>query len=310
MTDSVFTDWSEDMAAAFGKRPFMAQHGVHERPLFSDDGLAELIDRFPREALVLYTMNDDPRIGHREFRLGSPGNLTGHEILEAVARGRLWLNLRKANLHMPAYANLCEELFDALDARVPGLKTFKRDCGVLISSPGARVFYHLDIPMVTLWQIRGTKTFHVYPTGTPYARDEQIEAIILRETEEEIDYDTAFEAAATTYELTPGTMASWPQNAPHRIDNGPSVNVSLSCEFQTFPSLVRANALYANGILRRRFGHSPSIEHDGKAARYGKAGLARLFKLFGSGTDYERPPVLSFIVDLNAENAVRDLTAA
>jgi len=222
----------------------------------------------------------------------------------------LWINLRKANDHCEAYDALCSEMFDELDARTPGLKTFKRDVGVLISSPNARVFYHLDIPLVTLWQIKGEKTMYVYPTGAPYVSDDQLEGIVLGETEEEIAYDPAFDESAEIVKMRPGVMASWPQNAPHRIDNSDCVNVSLSCEFMTLPALVRANALYTNGVLRRRYGKNPMIDKDGAAKKYAKAAFARAHKLVGNRSSYKTIVKPSFTVDLNAENAVRDLPAA
>lgn len=306
----VFTGWTSDMASKFGKAPFVAAHNLHEREMFADSGIADLLDRYPRDRLNLYTMNDEPNNEGRVFRRGVAGDLSGAEILEAIYRGKLWLNLRAANDHLPEYDALCAQMFAELDSLVPGLRTLKRDCGVLISSPRARVFYHLDIPCVTLWQLRGSKTIYVYPTGEPFARDEQLEAIVLRETEEEIDYDPAFEDAHQGFVLKPGMMASWPQTAPHRIDNGDCVNISLSCEFQTLPSLLHANALYTNGVLRRRFGRSPQIANDGRASIYAKAALARIVKTLRPRPAFERIAPVTFTVDLSEETGIRDISAA
>ncbi len=303
----VLTDWNADKTAAFGKKLLVAKHSLHERPMFSDAGLADLLDRYPREAFGIHTMGTK-RSDKDGFRKGLPGDLSGAEILEAVRRGRLWINLRKANAHLPEYAALCDEMFGELDAAT-GVRTSKRDVGVLISSPNARVFYHLDIPLVTLWQIKGEKTMYVYPRGGQYADDTQIEAIVLREKEEEIDYDPAFDADASVVKMTPGIVANWPQTAPHRIDNSDCLNVSLSCEFMTFDALIHANALYANGAMRRWWGLNPSIERDSVPAKYAKAALARGFKLMNTRKAFEKSVAPSFVVDLAAENSVRDLAA-
>lgn len=307
--NQILTSWTDELSKSFGKKPFLTDHNLHEREMFFDAGIADMLDRYPRNELNLYTMNDDPTNAGRVFRRGEAGDLTGAEILQAINRGRLWLNARAVNHHLNEYDVLCSEMFGELDGLVPGLKTVKRDCGFLISSPNARVFYHLDVPCVTLWQLRGTKTMHVYPTGAPYARDEQIEAIVLRESEEEIDYDPGFEAARQTYVLTPGKVASWPQTAPHRIDNGDCVNVSLSCEFQTMQSLVYANALYTNGVMRRRLGLSPDISRDGAVAKYSKAALARALKMAAKRQMIEKLAPASFKVDLSEETGIRDLAA-
>ena len=309
MANTVLTDWTETHAKDFGKTPLTAHHNLHLRDMFSDAGLADLLDRYPRDAFNLYTMDNSREAGRDSFRKGLPGKLNGEEILDAVKKGRLWINLRNANSHLPEYADLCAEMFGELEANTPGLRTMKRDVGVLISSPNARVFYHLDIPLVTLWQIKGEKTMYVYPTGEPFAKDPQIEAIVLREKEEEIDYDPAFDASAQIVKMTPGLMANWPQTAPHRIDNGDCLNVSLSCEFMTPAALIYANALYTNGVLRRKHGRSPLIANDGAAGKFGKAVLARGFKLFNSRKVFERKVVPSFVIDPNAPNAVGELPA-
>ena len=299
------------MAAQFGKAPLLATHSLHERDMFSDKGLADMLDRYPREAFDLYTMNDDPQNGRRIFRRGRAGDLSGADLLEVIRRGRLWLNLRAVNDHLPEYDALCREMFSDLEAKVPSLKTWRRDCGLLISSPRARVFYHLDIPCVTLWQLRGTKTVYVYPTGQPFVQNEQLEAIVLRESEEEIDYDPAFEAACERFDLTPGTLANWPQTAPHRVDNGDSLNVSLSCEFQTLQSLVYANAIYTNGVLRRRFGKNPATQTESLARLYAKAGLARLMKTWRRlPTVYDKVTPVTFTLDLSKEAGIREISAA
>ncbi len=55
-------------------------------------------------------------------------------------------------------------------------------------------------------------------------------------------------------------MTTWPQNMPHRVDNGPMLNVSLSMEYMTPRALRRARVLHANGVLRRSFGWTPTVQ--------------------------------------------------
>lgn len=306
---NVFTDWTAETAKKFGRETIVAHHTLHQREMFSDAGLARLLDEYPRDRLGVFTMSTEQG-KVRDWRNGSAGDLPGAELLKAVENGRLWLNLRAANEHLQAYADLSDEIFGAMEAVTPGLKTRKRDVGVLISSPSARVHYHLDIPMVALWQIRGVKRFYVYPREIPFASDHEIEDVVLRTKDEEISYLPEFDQHALVVDLEPGMMSTWPQNAPHRIDNHGMLNVSLSCEFQTLTSLVRANALYANGVLRRRFGKSPAIARDGAAMLWAKAGLARGMKLFMGRKVWERHTAASFVVDPDAEGAVRDIAPA
>ena len=225
-TAKILTDWDSEKASRFGNDLIVAQHTLYKRPMFSEAGQADLFDHYPREAFGIHTMGTK-RSGSDGFRKRMPGKLIGE----------------------PGAANR--------------VKTMKRDVGVLISSPNARVFYHLDIPMVTLWHIKGEKTMYVYPGAGRFAPDPQIEAIVLREQEEEIDYDPSNDDYTLPVVMKSGVVASWPRKAPHRLDNSDCVNVSLSCGFKTFGSLVHANALYANGAMRRSWGLNPSFERDG-----------------------------------------------
>lgn len=285
--------WPADVSQRFGRETLVVPHNLHTRPMFSDEGLIKLLDSYPRDKLGVFTMGHDP-VDWQSWRVGQAGDMGGAELMQAVEDGRIWLNLRAANHHLPDYAVLCDEIFRDKEDQVSGLKTMKRDLGVLISSPNAQVFYHLDSPLVSLWQIRGTKHVRVYPPKAPYARPEQIEAVVLRETDEQIPFDLAWDQDAQDVTLEPGMMVTWAQNAPHRIVNGPMVNVSLSVEFMTPAALLRANVIYANGVLRRRLRLQPEIQAGLDPRALGKLALARAFKAIQIQKAHEHKLVPSF----------------
>lgn len=276
---SVIADWTPEKAQGFTKANLTFRHELHERPLFSDEGLEKLLDRYPREKLGVFTMGEDP-VAWTTWRRGSPGALTGSQLLEAAKTGRIWLNLRETNHHLPEYAALSDEIFAEKQAQT-GVRAFKRDLGMLISSADAQVFYHLDVALVSLWQLRGQKRVWVYPVAEPYVSDQELERIVLRETAEQFAFDPAWDAGAQVHDLTPGRMVTWTQNAPHRIENGAMLNVSLSIEFMTPAALMRANVIYANGLLRRTLGGSPAVQAGLHPAVLGKLAVARAAKAAG-----------------------------
>ncbi len=235
-----------------------------------------MLDRYPREKLGVFTMGDD-LVAWRTWRRGLAEGLSGAEIVEAVKQGRIWLNLRAVNDHDADYAALAAEIFADIE-EATGQRTFRRDVGLLISSPYVQVFYHLDVPLVTLWQLRGAKTVWLYPPRAPYVEDAQLERIVLKETAEQFAYDPAWDAGAEKVMMEPGRMVTWPQNAPHRIANGDMMNVSLSIEFMTPTALMRANVLYANGILRKTFGGQPAVQALPDPRALAKIGAARAWK--------------------------------
>jgi len=304
----VLLDWTAEKARAFGKANLTFRHELHQRPMFTDGGLAATLDAYPRERLGVFTMGVDP-VDWGSWRRGAAGELSGAQLLEAVGQGRIWLNLRAANAHLPEYAALSDEIF-ADKERHTGLRTLKRDVGLLISSPNAQVFYHLDTPLVSLWQVRGEKRVWVYPPEAPFVGDEQLERIVLRETAEQFDYSPGWDAGADVVDLTPGRMVTWRQNAPHRIENGPMVNVSLSLEFMTPRAIARANLIYGNGVLRRRMGLQTPIRDrlDGQGlARIAAARAAKALKLQKAS---ERVLPMTFRLDASAPGKLIEIRAS
>ena len=274
---AVVTDWTADKAARFGRANLRFRHDLHGRPMFDEAGLERVLDLYPRERLGVFTMGEDPT-DWRSWRRGAAEGVTGDRLLEAVRAGRIWLNLRDVGAHLPDYAALCDEIFTDLESHARGLRTFKRDLGLLISSANAQVFYHLDVPLVTLWGLRGEKTLYVYPPEAPFVAPDELEAIILKDKPEQFAFDPGWDARAETFAMAPGDMITWRQNAPHRVVNGPMLNVSLSIEFMTPQALMRANVIYANGLLRRRAGLSPRVQERLGPTALAKLGLARAAK--------------------------------
>ena len=292
-------NWTDGSRRDFGKQNLLFNHTLADSELFSEEALIALIDRYPRESLEVFTMGYDPTV-FGEWHLGRTvsdfGKMDGRALMAAVKAGRLWLNLRRVNHADAAVRELCDRVFAEVKAET-GQTNLKNDLGLLISSPNAHVVYHLDIPMVMLWQIRGVKRVYLYPVDAGFFSDTQIEGIALRESDENLPYATAMDEKALVHDLKPGEMLSWPQYAPHRIVNGDMVNVSLSIEFMTPKSLWNANVLYANGLLRRWFGLNPSMTKSPKILEPLKIILARVAKAFGGFKGNKTPLVERFSLD-------------
>ncbi|OYW82186.1 MAG: hypothetical protein B7Z26_03840 [Asticcacaulis sp. 32-58-5] len=287
--------WSEYQRQNFTKKTLLFSHGLANSELFTDEALIELIDRYPPEKLEVFSMGYDPS-NWGQWYLGRRSGLDGRALMDGVKAGRLWLNLRKVNHADPAFNELCGRMFAELEAET-GQKTLKPDLGLLISSPKAHVFYHLDIPLVMLWQVRGVKKLYVYPPKAPFVTNPNLEGIALRESDEQLPYEAAWDEAAMVHDLKPGEMITWPQNAPHRIVNHDMVNVSMSIEFMTPTAIWRANVLYANGCLRRWFGLNPDIDKRFRTWEAVKIIYARAIKAFGGFNGAKSPLTPRFSLD-------------
>ncbi len=285
--------FSNDEANKFGDSFVHFRHRFLESGLFTDDKLAELIERYPREFYVLTNMTkqgDEP-----VWRNGDLNGVSGKFALEAIKQGRLWLCLRRFDVVAPQYDELIKDSFRDIERQNPGLKTSDHKSSMLISSPGARVLYHADVPMVSLWHIRGRKRVWLYdPENKQHLPETSLEKIILRETEEELHYDPSWDQDAKNIILEPGYALSWRHNAPHRVDNLDELNVSITTDFFTPMTKRRYGVIYTNGHMRRRLGINPSSTNPNSVAAYAKCAAALALKKVGFGKSGEREMIQEF----------------
>ncbi len=263
MTSSIFTAWKPEHSALWGNVPLRLKHRLHQHELFSRPALARLIEAAPKSN---YMLIETGRPNERKlWREGELGKLSGEEVMDAIASGRIWLNLLRVNEIDPQYGKLLDEIFGELEGRIPGFTTFKRINGILISSPRAQVYYHFDTAGQTLWQIAGSKRVYLYPPTPPFLTVETLENVILYNNETGIKYEQWYDDYAKCIELQPGDMAQWPLNMPHRIENADELSVSMTIEY--FTKDIRRNLFVngANGLLREKLKLKPTRSVAGPA---------------------------------------------
>lgn len=228
-------------------------HDLIARGFAEDAWLAGVLDRCPPELFDINLYDYDEE-GQVSLRTGARGRLSGAELLEAIKAGRLWVNLRSVETGWPELWAAAMGEFGKVRAAYPGLRVVKNAGQLILSSPKARVPYHFDPAGVVLFHLRGRKRIFVYPGDESHLAEVDMEKVVSRQTAEELPYDRAFEADAQVIDLEPGQALTWPIYAPHRVENLDRFCVSLSMEFQTWPSRFRNGALFANAVLRSRGG--------------------------------------------------------
>lgn len=304
----IFTDWQPVHAELFGRHTVKLGHSLAGSALFSDEALARLIEATPRADYHVATV-DPASHDPRSRREGAIDGLTGREVIEAVRRGYIWLNLRNPQAHVPAYKALLEAIYGELEAR-QGTATFKQRMTILISSPGMKVGYHCDVPGQSLWQLRGSKRVFVYPNTAPFLPQADLERILIGEAHEvSLAYEPWFDRHAQVIELEPGSMVTWPHNAPHRVENHDCLNVSLTTEHWTAALRNAHAANYANGILRSRLGLRRLSQSTASATFYPKLGLAAAWKLAGLQKQHRKHQRIDFRVAPDAPRGYIDIPA-
>ncbi len=310
MTEPIFTNWTPQTTANWAKAPLRLSHRLAEHPLYSMDALAELIEGYPRQHYALVEMGPQGS-NRRLWREGDIGQLSGHEVIEAIKRGRMWLNLRNVGQVDKRYRDVLDQIFEEVRARVPGYDTYDRTCGILISSPKAQVYYHIDLPGQSLWQLHGKKRVYLYPAEAPFLTGEQLERVALYEVEVDVPYEPSYDEKALQFEIGPGEMLHWPLNAPHRVENLDCLNVSMTTEYWT--ETIRRSQIInmANGILRDKMGLTPKSRKMTGPVFFAKAALQSGVKRAGllkRARKARRP--IEFVLDKAHLGQVVDLPKA
>ncbi len=255
LEEAIFTQWQNQDSLIWGQVPQSLKHRLHDHALFTNDAIAQLIDHYPRQHYSLVQWGQHGQSG--SFREGDLGGLTGYQVLQAIQNGKIWINLRNVPLVNKAYEALMQDILAELTQHLPSLNPYNPKMGILVSSPGSRTLYHCDLPGQSLWQIRGVKRLYLYPATAPFMTQEHIERVALSGVEVNMPYQPWYDDYAQIYDLEPGSMMHWPLNAPHRVDNGDCLNISMTLEWFT-PEIRRHHMItVANAILRLKFGLQP-----------------------------------------------------
>src|SRR5262249_30980242 len=140
-----------------------------------------------------------------------------------------------------------EELSDLYQQDIKS-RTLKTFVTLFISSPRAYTNYHMDHTWNFLLQISGRKTVHLYDPNDPLVLTPEDKEgwymqhvrISPRAPEKDIAYD-----------LEPGDGVHHPVNAPHWVQNGTDVSISLSLGLCLHNSNRDAKVYQANYLLRK-----------------------------------------------------------
>ena len=300
-------NWTPELSARMGNAIVVAQHRLHELDLFGDEQLIELLDKHPRAHLGISSMGSDP-VRREDWCEGRAGDLNADQLLDAVKHGLLWLNMqRMMDFHLDIN-KLVNSVYAELESVCPGLQTFNRSANLLISSPKAIAYYHVDSSLSMLWHLRGAKRVWAYPLESGIVSDSDLEAILCGDISDQFDFNPEMDDLAVVQDVVPGEMITWPQHTPHRVVNMGGLNVSLATEHMTRQALRKNNVYMANRHFRSLLpGDFRSTELHGWRPAWKELALRVSRRLPGIAPKplqrYEYP--VKFEIDLDAPQCIR-----
>jgi hypothetical protein len=262
----------------FNAKSFMFRHDLANSPLFELPRLAVLAERM----LARGEMQKFVALGGKSTGAGTkfsamPPQEKLAQTVRQLAEADAWLKISSANAADPEYGQLLQQVLDDIEtmAEVPLKQQITwATLTVFLASPRIVTPYHMDHESNFLFQIRGEKDLSLF---------DQTDRTLLSEDEIEQFYAGDFEAAryrtgtqerGNVYRLKPGLVVHHPPLAPHWVQNGDNVSVSVSIGFCMHSLDRRARVYQVNHILRR-MGLSPTPP--------GKSPLRDAVKVAGMG---------------------------
>jgi hypothetical protein len=226
-------------SAAYPDRHQRLTHRLTGHPLLTREAIAALAERHPQERM--------------EFNLGTlplgirpedtPANgLSVAETIRTIDENKSWIVIKNVERD-PAYAALLDELLGELEPIVtPRTGPMEhREAFIFFTSPGSVTPFHMDPEHNILMQIEGEKIMTVFPAAdASLVPPEQSEAFHAG-AHRNLQWEEDFLAKGDAVHLTPGDAILVPVKAPHFVQNGDAVSISLSITWRSERSVAEAN---------------------------------------------------------------------
>lgn len=280
MSEPVFgKDALDEFERIYPAQVTKLRHSLIGHPLLALDALVGLATALPTSSVEYNPGNLPVGVDPKDVPVSQ---LSIAETVESIENNGSWMVLKRIEQH-PAYARLLHETLGELAHIVEKATGKMETCEgfIFISSPNSVTPFHFDPEHNILLQTRGIKTMTVFPSGDEnFVRDEAHELFHLGKHHRNHAWRDEFAGRGNAVELHPGEAIYVPVKAPHWVQNGPEVSVSLSITWRSNWSYSEADARAFNHILRR-FGLNPRSPAPYPSRNLAKSVAFRLIRKVG-----------------------------
>jgi hypothetical protein len=245
----------------FNAKPFLFHHDLADSPLFSLPRLATVAERMLARGDLkkLVARSGKAGLADAEFK-NMPLKQQVVETVRHLADAKAWLKLSCVDTADLEYDQLLKrvlrEVEDLSGQPLRGMITWS-SLTVFLASPGITTPYHIDHESNFLFQIQGAKDVSLHnPNEQDIVPEDQLERFYSGDFEA-AKYRKELQGRGTMFRLVPGAVVHQPPLAPHWVQNGDNVSVSVSMGFCLRPLDRRARVYQVNHYLRR-FGWQPT----------------------------------------------------
>jgi hypothetical protein len=249
---------NEEFRTKFDKYSFAFEHKLAGHPVFELGRLMELAQETQNARPAdLYYDAGTIDVNQRWDRTPKP-EFSARDAIQRIEHCGAWIVLKRADKNTE-YAAVLKECMAELQ-EFTGLNLDRvmkvQEVILFITSPKRVTTYHIDRECSLLLQIQGDKHISIFDRNDRDVLSEEEIERFWSVDHNAPRYKPELQDHATVYELRPGNGVHIPVNAPHWVQNGDSISISLNVNFQ-YRDAARAN-LYRLNFLLRRMGVQPT----------------------------------------------------
>lgn len=247
-----------EFLSKFNRSDFMFDHGLAHHPLFEPSALLALAERIPKFKDFVYWQNGRVQVNDKWG--ANPGKrLSLTETIEGIEHNDSLVILKHAEQD-PIYGPVLQEILQRIYSFTSPAAQSDIVLGeslIFLNSPNRKTAYHLDLESNFLLQIAGLKLVHVFDcsdrTLTPHV---ELENHCAGDHNGAI-YKPERQGDAHFYRLTAGHGVHFPSLAPHWVQNGEDVSVSININYDLVSIHHRMKRVYRVNRMMRRLGIKP-----------------------------------------------------
>jgi hypothetical protein len=256
--NSKLIESTEDFRTKFDRYSFTFRHRLAGHPSFALSRLMELAEETQSTRPGdLYYDSGTVDVNQRWDRTPRP-EFSARDAIQRIEHCGAWIVLKRADKNKE-YAAVLKQCMAELQ-EFTGLNLDQvmkvQEVILFITSPKRITTYHIDRECSLLLQIQGAKHISIFDRNDRQVLSEEEIERFWSVDHNAPRYKPELQDHATVYELKPGNGVHIPVNAPHWVQNGENISVSLNVNFQ-YRDTMRAN-LYRLNYLLRKMGMRPT----------------------------------------------------
>ncbi|MEO6966794.1 MAG: hypothetical protein ABI076_13020 [Acidobacteriaceae bacterium] len=246
----------EKFAQNFNRHPFMLDHSLSSHPAFTMDRLYTLLERSLPIPNKVYWNAGKKGINQRwDDRPGRDFSI--EEAFRRIRETDAWIIIFGADRDPEIHDLLEQGLAEVQE--MTGIALSKeaksRQSIIFITSPRRITEYHIDRECSLLMQVYGKKTIHVFDqTDREVLSEEELERFWTADTNA-ATYKPHLQHRASSFLLEPGKAVHIPINAPHWLENGDDISVSVNQNFEFLDQ--KLGNVYRANYYARKMGFHP-----------------------------------------------------